>query len=170
MAFHFPQQNSYNLSLGESPQIPTSTTILFGRLFRAAFNPVQKFRGFPVNWRRHDAVKTGCCLWGEELGAEGWAATRPAGQRHHWPWWDRGWCYGGQGCSSSRMIRQADNQVTLSSSLTLPNWKLHKVLEDIFFFTSLLMVIAVVNGYIVIFFFTFWWELFCFAAHVCSIL
>lgn len=148
MAFHFPQQNSYSLPLGESPQIPTSTTVLFGRLFRAAFNPVQKFRVFPVSQRSQDAVKAGCCPWDEELGAESWAATRPAGQRHHSPWWDRGWCYDGQDCSSSQMIRQADNQVTLSSSLPLPNWKLCKVLGDLSFFASLLMVIAVVDGYI----------------------
>ena len=164
MAFHFTQQNSYSLPLGERPQIPASTPVSSGRLFRATFNTVQKFRGFPVSVGSQDTAKTSCCPWDGELQAQGWAATRPAGQRHHWPWWARACCNGSQGCSSTQIIRQADNQVNLSSSLLLPILKLCKVLENLFFFASLLMVMAVASGCIVsvIFFLTLWWELFYF--------
>lgn len=58
MAFHFPQKNSYNLPLGKRLQILASTAVLSGRLFRAAFNPVQKFWGFLVS---EDAAKASCC-------------------------------------------------------------------------------------------------------------
>lgn len=110
-------------------------------------NPGQKFRGFPVSMESQDAAKASCCPSDGMPRAEGWAATRLAGQRHHWPWWGRACCDGSRGHLSTQIIRQADNQMNLSSSLLLPILKLCKVLENLF--ASLLMVMAVADGCIV---------------------